>query len=88
MQVAALVDLVGSESPRFAGRAVTALAADPEVLAKAGRVLVAAELATEYGFVDIDGYRPPSLRRRAGGGQADPAPAPAPASIRARATAS
>jgi dehydrogenase/reductase SDR family protein 1 len=55
-------DLSNSESPQFVGRAVPALAADPEVLARTGQVLVAAELAEEYGFVDVDGSRPRSLR--------------------------
>ena len=56
------VDLSNSESPEFVGRAVAALAADPAVLERTGEVLVAAELATEYGFTDIDGARPQSLR--------------------------
>lgn len=55
-------DLSNSESPQFIGRAVAALAADPTIMRKSGRVLVAAELAEEYGFVDIDGKRPTSLR--------------------------
>jgi NAD(P)-dependent dehydrogenase (short-subunit alcohol dehydrogenase family) len=63
MRVADRVDLAGSESPRFAGRAVTALAADGEVIARSGEILVAAELAAEYGFADIDGHRPASLRQ-------------------------
>jgi NAD(P)-dependent dehydrogenase (short-subunit alcohol dehydrogenase family) len=56
------IDLGNSESPRFVGRAVAALAADPNVLERTGQVLVAAELAQEYGFTDIDGARPRSLR--------------------------
>jgi NAD(P)-dependent dehydrogenase (short-subunit alcohol dehydrogenase family) len=55
-------DLSNSESPQFLGRAVAALAADPQVLAKSGRWLVAAELAEEYGFTDTDGKRPASCR--------------------------
>jgi len=47
-----------SESPSFVGRAVAALAADPEVQRKAGQVLFAADLAEEYGFTDVDGRRP------------------------------
>jgi NAD(P)-dependent dehydrogenase (short-subunit alcohol dehydrogenase family) len=47
-----------SESPCFVGRAVAALAADPEVHRKAGQVLFAADLADEYGFTDVDGRRP------------------------------
>lgn len=55
-------DLSNSESPQFIGRAVAALAADPEVMRKSGQVLVAAELALEYGFADVDGTQPASLR--------------------------
>jgi NAD(P)-dependent dehydrogenase (short-subunit alcohol dehydrogenase family) len=47
-----------SETPLFVGRAVAALAADPEVGRKAGQVLFAADLGEEYGFTDIDGRRP------------------------------
>ena len=47
-----------SETPCFVGRAVAALAADAEVHRKAGQVLFAADLATEYGFTDIDGRLP------------------------------
>jgi len=57
-------DLSNSESPQFIGRAVAALAADPNGLQKSGQVLVAAELAEEYGFFDVDGKRPTSLRPR------------------------
>lgn len=56
------IDLSNSESPRFVGRAVAALAADPNVLDRSGQVLVAAELAEEYGFTDVDGTQPRSLR--------------------------
>jgi NAD(P)-dependent dehydrogenase (short-subunit alcohol dehydrogenase family) len=55
-------DLSNSESPQLIGRAVAALAADPDVMRKSGQVLVAAELAEEYGFTDVDGRRPTSLR--------------------------
>ena len=47
-----------SESPQFCGRAVAALANDPNVMQKTGQVLVAAALALEYGFTDIDGKQP------------------------------
>ncbi|WP_221090857.1 SDR family NAD(P)-dependent oxidoreductase [Deinococcus aquaedulcis] len=55
-------DLSNSESPHFIGRAVAALASDPEVFRRTGQVLVAAELGQEYGFTDIDGKQPTSLR--------------------------
>src|SRR5471032_3334024 len=47
-----------SESPCFVGRAVAALAADPQAHRHAGQVLFAADLAEEYGFTDFDGRRP------------------------------
>jgi hypothetical protein len=50
-----------SESPRYIGRAVAALAADPDVLRHTGKVLIAASLAIEYGFTDIDGKAPRPL---------------------------
>jgi dehydrogenase/reductase SDR family protein 1 len=55
-------DRATSESPLFSGRAVAALAADPQRQAKSGQSLVVAELAAEYGFTDVDGSRPASLR--------------------------
>ena len=61
MKAAELFDLSNSESPQFVGRAVAALAADPDIMAKSGRTLVAAELAPEYGFTDVDGKRPRPL---------------------------
>jgi hypothetical protein len=39
-------------------RAVAALAADKKVMKKSGKVLVAAALAIEYGFTDVDGRQP------------------------------
>ncbi|MGA5304869.1 SDR family NAD(P)-dependent oxidoreductase [Nucisporomicrobium flavum] len=62
MRAAEFFDLSDSESPEFTGRAVVALAADPEVARHAGRCLVVAELAREYGFTDVDGSQPPSAR--------------------------
>ena len=44
-----------AESAEFPGRAVAALAADPNVLDKSGAVLTTPELAREYGFTDVDG---------------------------------
>jgi NAD(P)-dependent dehydrogenase (short-subunit alcohol dehydrogenase family) len=51
-------DFMQSESPRFVGRAVAALAADPDAQKKSGRVFSSWALAREYGFTDIDGTRP------------------------------
>ena len=50
-----------SESPEFIGRAVAALASDPQVMRYTGTVLVAASLALEYGFTDVDGKAPRPL---------------------------
>jgi NAD(P)-dependent dehydrogenase (short-subunit alcohol dehydrogenase family) len=61
MAAAAWLDLSNSESPEFIGHAVAALAADPDVLRFTGQVLVAARLAREYGFTDIDGRQPRPL---------------------------
>jgi NAD(P)-dependent dehydrogenase (short-subunit alcohol dehydrogenase family) len=51
-----------SESPRFVGRAVAALAADPEVARWNGTSLSSGGLAREYGFTDLDGTRPDCWR--------------------------
>ena len=61
MEAAAWLDLTNSESPEFIGRAVAALAGDPDVIRHSGRVLVAASLAVEYGFTDVDGKAPRPL---------------------------
>jgi NAD(P)-dependent dehydrogenase (short-subunit alcohol dehydrogenase family) len=47
-----------SESPLYVGRAVAALAADPQVLEQTGRLLSSWEVARRYGFTDYDGRRP------------------------------
>lgn len=46
------------ESSQFVGRAITILASDKKLMLKTGNILVAAELAKEYGFKDIDGTQP------------------------------
>ena len=51
-------DFMVSESPRYIGRAVVALAADPKVKKKSGRVFSSWWLAREYGFTDLDGAQP------------------------------
>lgn len=51
-----------SESPEFAGRVITALALDEQRMKRTGKVHVVAELAREYGVLDIDGTEPQSLR--------------------------
>ncbi|MFF0835637.1 MULTISPECIES: SDR family oxidoreductase [unclassified Streptomyces] len=51
-----------SETPRYTGRAVTALAADPGVSRFNGQSLSSGGLAREYGFTDLDGSRPDAWR--------------------------
>ena len=48
----------GTESPHYVGRAVTALASDPNVAVKAGQALFTGLLVDEYGFTDLDGTQP------------------------------
>ncbi|MFF1549002.1 SDR family oxidoreductase [Streptomyces sp. NPDC058291] len=51
-----------SETPRYVGRAVAALAADPGVARFNGHSLSSGGLAREYGFTDLDGSRPDAWR--------------------------
>jgi NAD(P)-dependent dehydrogenase (short-subunit alcohol dehydrogenase family) len=51
-----------SEAPRYVGRAVAHLAADPNVTRWNGRSLSSGGLAKEYGFTDLDGSRPDAWR--------------------------
>jgi dehydrogenase/reductase SDR family protein 1 len=64
LKAAAHFDMSNSESPQFIGRAVAALASDPNIMSKTGQWLIAAELAEEYGFCDVDGKRPKSERAK------------------------
>lgn len=54
-------DLANSESAEFCGRVVAALMDAPDLMSRTGRVLVAAEVATELGVRDIDGSSPKPL---------------------------
>ena len=51
-----------SESPRYVGRAVAALAADPDVSRWSGQSLSSGQLAQVYGFTDLDGTQPDCWR--------------------------
>ncbi|MEV0475098.1 SDR family oxidoreductase [Streptomyces prunicolor] len=51
-----------SETPRYVGRAVAALAADPQVARWNGQSLSSGGLAPVYGFTDLDGSRPDAWR--------------------------
>ena len=61
MRAAEFLDLSNSESPQFIGRAVAALASDPDVIKRTGTVCIAAELGQDYGFTDTDGKQPVPL---------------------------
>jgi len=61
MRAADFIDLSNSESPQFIGRAVAALALDKNIMKRTGGVCVAASLAREFGFTDIDGRQPRPL---------------------------
>ena len=58
------LDLADGETPTFSGRAVAQLASlGPEaMMARSGNVEVVAELAQEFGFTDVSGSRPASIR--------------------------
>jgi NAD(P)-dependent dehydrogenase (short-subunit alcohol dehydrogenase family) len=51
-----------SESPAFVGRAVAALAQDPDVSRWSGQSLSSGQLAKIYGFTDLDGSQPDAWR--------------------------
>jgi NAD(P)-dependent dehydrogenase (short-subunit alcohol dehydrogenase family) len=51
-----------SETPRFVGRAVAALAADPDLQRRNGGSFSSGGLAREYGFTDLDGSQPDCWR--------------------------
>ena len=51
-------DFIASETPIYIGRAVAALAADPDILEQSGKALSTWGLSEEYGFTDVDGRQP------------------------------
>ncbi len=61
MRAAEHFDLSNSESPQFIGRAVAALAGDSNIMEKTGQICVAAQVALDYGFTDVDGTQPRPL---------------------------
>jgi NAD(P)-dependent dehydrogenase (short-subunit alcohol dehydrogenase family) len=65
-----------SESPRYVGRAVAALAADPRRARWNQRSVTSGQLAAEYGFTDLDGSRPDVWRynQDVEGGKEDASP--------------
>mmetsp|Transcript_2312 Transcript_2312/g.3252 ORF Transcript_2312/g.3252 Transcript_2312/m.3252 type:complete len:346 (+) Transcript_2312:220-1257(+) len=60
------IPIDNAESPAYTGRAIIAIATDPTNKAndkdRSGTIQVVAELAEEYGFLDANGRRPPSIR--------------------------
>jgi NAD(P)-dependent dehydrogenase (short-subunit alcohol dehydrogenase family) len=54
--------LVFTESPEYVGRAVVAVASDPNMMQKTGKVFAVGDLAAEYGFTDIDGRLVPAFK--------------------------
>lgn len=67
-----------TESPEFVGRAVAALAADPEVARHSGRVRTVIQLAAEYGFTDVSGRPTSGFWEKLAGRGVDHEPAPGP----------
>ena len=51
-------NFIASETPHFVGRAVVALASDPDVYKKAGKAFSSGGLSDEYGFTDLNGAKP------------------------------
>jgi hypothetical protein len=57
-------DLADAESPRFVGRAVVALATDPDVMTHSGKAATTSALAGRYEFTDVDGSTPEASQLR------------------------
>jgi dehydrogenase/reductase SDR family protein 1 len=55
------LDMDEAETARFSGRAVVALANDPNLMARTGGAFSVADMAREYGFTDVDGNQPASV---------------------------
>jgi hypothetical protein len=64
-----------SETPRYLGRAVAALAGDPDVSRWNGQSLSSGQLAQIYGFTDLDGTQPDCWRYMVEVVEGDGAPA-------------
>lgn len=56
--VAKDVHFAQSETPFYIGKAVVALASDPNIAEKTGKAFMSGDLADEYGFTDVDGTKP------------------------------
>jgi NAD(P)-dependent dehydrogenase (short-subunit alcohol dehydrogenase family) len=55
------LDIGFGETPKFNGKAVVALAADPDILERSGGSFWSSRLAREYGFAEDDGHLPPEI---------------------------
>ena len=55
------LDIGFGETPKFNGRAVVALASDPEIMKRSGGSFWSSRLAREYGFTEDDGHLPPEI---------------------------
>jgi NAD(P)-dependent dehydrogenase (short-subunit alcohol dehydrogenase family) len=55
------LDVSFGETPKFNGRAVVELAADPKIMERTGGSFWTASLAREYGFTEDDGHLPPEM---------------------------
>jgi dehydrogenase/reductase SDR family protein 1 len=55
------LDLSNSESPEYLGKVIAALARDPHLISRTGKVVIAAELGAEYGLTDVGGVIPAPL---------------------------
>jgi NAD(P)-dependent dehydrogenase (short-subunit alcohol dehydrogenase family) len=58
LKAADFFDLTNSESPEFIGYVISALASDNNIIKKSGTIQIAAQVALDYGFKDIDGKQP------------------------------
>ncbi len=56
------IDISKMESPQFVGRCIAALANDDNAIKDTGKILITSEVSERYGFTDIDGKQPKSLR--------------------------
>jgi dehydrogenase/reductase SDR family member 1 len=68
------LDISFGETPEFNGKAIVALAADPNIMARTGGSFWTIELAREYGFTEEDGSIPPGLGGLANRMNADEVP--------------
>ncbi len=68
------LDVSFGETPKFNGKAVVALAADPNILEKTGGSFWSASLAREYGFAEDDGHLPPEMANTVLTGMGDDMP--------------